>query len=185
MKKSNSDIAQTAIRFNNRLYMKKILFFIATTLMCSCTLYESEKDQLDNIVGKYWEEWKAVNRDTTCCVLDFDSIMPFEWDTLVYFYCLYPYEDKEEVKEYMRIHNLEDQRKYGPERLHFLKDGKIIHSVCLFMASDWAKGVYFYTDKEFIKRGRKDAKFHLIRDDKFLVIRDMTEEFVPMRSYSF
>jgi hypothetical protein len=53
------------------------------------------------------------------------------------------------------------------------------------MASDWAKGVYFCTDKDFIKRGRKDAKFHLIRDDKFLVIRDMTEEFVPMRSYSF
>ena len=166
--------------------MKKILFFIATTLiMCSCTLYESEKDQLDNIVGKYWEEWKAVNRDTTCCVLDFDSIMPFEWDTLVYFDCAYPYEDKENVKEYMRIHNLEDQRKYNPEDLHFLKDGKIVHIVDLYMASDWAKGVYFCTDKEFIKRGRKDAKFHLIRDDKFLVIRDMTEEFVPMRSYSF
>ena len=81
--------------------MKKIMFFIATTLMCSCTLYESEKDQLDNIVGKYWEEWKAVNRDTTCCVLDFDSIMPFEWDTLVYFDCAYPYEDKENVKEYV------------------------------------------------------------------------------------
>lgn len=165
--------------------MKKILFFIATTLMCSCTLFETEKDKLDNIVGEYWEEWKAINKDTTCCVLDFDNIMPFEWDTLVYFNSLYPFEEDENVKEYMRIHNLEDQRIYDPEDLHFLKDGKIVHIVDLFMASDWAKGVYFCTEKEFIKRGRKDAKFHLIKDYQFLVIRDMTEEFVPMRSYSF
>lgn len=183
--------------------------------MCSCTLFETEKDKLDNIVGEYWEEWKAINKDTTCCVLDFDNIMPFEWDTLVYFYYINTknnyinpelveeykrlygpdyeeiyrkrngYRNSQELEEYMSIHNLEELKIYNPERLHFLKNGKIIHSVNLFMASDWAKGVYFCTDNHFIKRGRKDAKFHLIKDYQFLVIRDMTEEFVPMRSYSF
>ena len=63
-------------------------------------------------------------------------------------------------------------------RLNFLRDGEIVHDVNLFMVSDDAKGVYFCTQKNFIKRGRKDAKFHLIRDERFFPLRVIDEEYV-------
>ena len=45
---------------------------------------------------------------------------------------------------------------------------------------DDAKGFFLCTEKDFIKRARGDAKFHLVKDGKFFVVRDITEHFVPM-----
>ena len=51
------------------------------------------------------------------------------------------------------------------------------------MASDKEKGVIFCTDNSFIKRERNDAKFHVNKNDKFYIIRDMTEKYQPEWRY--
>ena len=147
--------------------------------------FDSDKERLDRIVGTYWYDWKDAGKDTTNCILDFENIMPFEWDTLVYINDLiHPAESNKEFNEYIDAHYSEARKKDYILRLNFLREGEIVHDVNLFMVSDDAKGAYFRTHKYFIKRGRKDAKFHLMRDCNFFVIRDMTEEFVPMQ-YGF
>ena len=69
------------------------------------------------------------------------------------------------------------EKKYEEEGIHFWKDGKLVHEVSLFMASDDEKGVIFCTYKYLIKRGRNDAKFQMQKDSRFSALRDMTEEF--------
>ena len=147
--------------------------------------FDSDKERLDRIVGTYWYDWKNAGKDTTNCILDFENIMPFEWDTLVYVdHVFTPVEPNKEFDEYIDTRYPEARVNDFILRLHFLRKGKIVHDVNLYMVSDDAKGAYFRTHKYFIKRGRKDAKFHLVRDCNFFVIRDMTEELVPMQ-YGF
>ena len=67
--------------------------------------------------------------------------------------------------------------------LHFLHKGKVVHKVNLYMMSDDAKGFFLCTEKDFIKRARGDAKFHLVKDGKFFVVRDTAENFVPMITF--
>lgn len=141
--------------------------------------FDSDKERLDRIVGTYWYDWKDAGKDTTNCILDFENIMPFEWDTLVYINDLiHPAESNKEFNEYIDAHYSEARKKDYILRLNFLRDGEIVHDVNLFMVSDDAKGVYFCTQKNFIKRGRKDAKFHLIRDERFFPLRVIDEEYV-------
>jgi hypothetical protein len=73
-----------------------------------------------------------------------------------------------------------DDQEHSATELHFLRNDRVVHKVNLYMISDDAKGVFFCTKKDIIKRSRSDAKFHLEKDYKFFVIRDTTEEFVPM-----
>ncbi|MBE6269238.1 MAG: hypothetical protein E7092_09705 [Bacteroidales bacterium] len=139
----------------------------------------SKRDKLSEIVGTYWYNWKSEGRDTANCILDFENIMPFEWDTLMYFrYELDSPGNGKELEEYVNTRYPEAKRYYSVTRLHFLRGGKIVHDVNLYMMSDDAKGVYFCTRKNFIKRGRKDAIFHLIKDDKFYPLRVISEEYV-------
>lgn len=168
-----------------------MLYFIifVTIFFHSCTFLETPKEKLDKEIEEVWETWKLGNRDTARCMLDFNKIIPIEWDTMVYLNYIHsntkPYKKDEEIEKYMEMHGLEEKKRYNPKELHFLKNGKIVYLVDLFMVSDKAKGMYMCTDKNFIKRGNNDAKFHLIKDYIFFVIRDTTEEYVPMRSYTF
>lgn len=142
----------------------------------------SNKDKLDRAVGEYWSERMTVEKDSTNCIVDFDKvIMPFEWDTLVYVkYCHYSKDRNSAVlMDYMNRYFPDDQEHSATE-LHFLRNDRVVHKVNLYMISDDAKGVFFCTKKDIIKRSRSDAKFHLEKDYKFFVIRDTTEEFVPM-----
>lgn len=142
----------------------------------------SKKDKLDSAVGEYWHDWKASGKDTVNCIVDFDKvIMPFEWDTLVYVkYCHYSKDrNSAALMDYMNRYFPDDQEHSATE-LHFLRNDRVVHKVNLYMISDDAKGVFFCTKKDIIKRSRSDAKFHLEKDYKFFVIRDTTEEFVPM-----
>ena len=164
----------------------KLMFLLTCTLLlCSCeSLFESNKEKLDKLVATHWEEWKAEGKDTTMCIVDFAEIMPFEWDTMVYLdYHSYSREE-DDVKEYMnnQYWNVREE-KYKEEGIHFWKDGKLVHEVSLFMASDDEKGVIFCTCKYLIKRGRNDAKFQMQMIDSFSALRDMTEEFKYMEMY--
>ena len=164
----------------------KLMFLLACTLLlCSCeSLFESNKEKLDKLVAAHWEKWKAEGKDTTMCIVDFAEIMPFEWDTMVYLdYHSYSREE-DDVKEYMnnQYWNVRE-KKYEEEGIHFWKDGKLVHEVSLFMASDDEKGVIFCTCKYLIKRGRNDAKFQMQKDSRFSALRDMTEEFKYMEMY--
>lgn len=139
----------------------------------------SKRDKLSEIVGAYWYDWKTEGKDTTNCVLDFENIMPFEWDSLMYFrYELDAPRNGEELEEYVNTRYPEAKKYYSVTRLHFLRRGKIIHDVNLYMMSDDAIGVYFCTRKSFIKRGRKDAKFRLVKDGRFYPLRVIDEEYV-------
>ena len=156
------------------------MFLLACTLLlCSCeSLFESNKDKLDKLVAAHWEEWKAEGKDITMCIVDFAEIMPFEWDTMVYVKYNRYSKKKDDVKEYMnnQYWNVRE-KKYEEEGIHFWKDGKLVHEVSLFMASDDEKGVIFCTYKHLIKIGRNDAKFQMQKDSRFSALRDMTEEF--------
>lgn len=140
----------------------------------------SNKDKLDRAVGEYWYEWKSAGKDTTNCILDFDKIMHFEWDTLVYIkYDSYSGNSSDELEEYIDFY-FGKKKRHNVNKLHLLHKGKLVHEVELFMMSDDAKGFFLCTEKDFIKRARGDAKFHLVKDGKFFVVRDITEHFVPM-----
>ena len=139
----------------------------------------SKRDKLSEIVGAYWYDWKTEGKDTTNCVLDFENIMPFEWDSLIYFrYELDAPRNGEELEEYVNTRYPDAKKYYSVTRLHFLRRGKIIHDVNLYMMSDDAIGVYFCTRKNFIKCGRKDAKFRLVKDGRFYPLRVIDEEYV-------
>ncbi len=143
----------------------------------------SKKDKLDRAVGEYWYDWKAAGKDTVNCIVDFDKIMPFEWDTLVYIkYDFYSGNNSDELEEYLKFY-FGNKKRRSANKLHLLHKGKIVHEVELFMMSDDAKGFFLCTKKDFIKRARGDAKFHLVKDGKFFVVRDTTENFVPMITF--
>ena len=160
----------------------KYHFFVSVSSGCEYVLRGfslSKRDRLREIVGTYWCNWKDAGKDTTNCILDFENIMPFEWDTLMYFrYELDAPGNGKDLEEYVNTRYPVAKKYYSVTRLHFLRGGKIIHDVNLYMMSDDAKGVYFCTQKNFIKRGRKDAKFHLIRDERFFPLRVIDEEYV-------
>ena len=143
----------------------------------------SKKDKLDHAMGEYWYEWKAAGNDTENCIVDFDKIMPFELDTLVYIkYDFYSSNSSDELEEYIDFY-FGKKKRHNVNKLHLLHKGKLVHEVELFMMSDDAKGFFLCTEKDFIKRARGDAKFHLVKDGKFFVVRDTTENFVPMITF--
>ena len=143
----------------------------------------SNKDKLDHVVGEYWKDWKSAGNDTLNCIVDFDKIMPFEWDTLVYIkYDSYSGNSSDELEEYLNFY-FGNKKRRSVNGLHFLHKGKVVHKVNLYMMSDDAKGFFLCTEKDFIKRARSDAKFHLIRDSRFFVVRDTAENFVPMITF--
>ena len=144
----------------------------------------TNKSVLDREVSAYWHEWKSAGKDPACCMVDFDVVAPFKWDTLVYVnYNGVMSEASEQLAEYVNTNCTDAKDKCSAMKLHLLRGGRIVHEVDLYMVSDDAKGVYFCTRKDFIKRGRKDARFHLVREGEFMVLRDTTEEYVP--SFSF
>ena len=101
------------------------------------------------------------------CIVDFAEIMPFEWDTMVYL-DYHSYSKKQNnVIEY--INKLGGERKYSEEGIHFWKDGKLIHEVSLFIASDDEKGAIICTFDN-LKIFRKDeAKFQVQKKEDFMV----------------
>lgn len=164
------------------------MFLLACTqtLLCSCeSLFESNKEKLDRSVTAHWEKWKAEGKDTTMCIVDFAEIMPFEWDTMVYAW-YYHDNDTKGFEEYMNnqywVEN-EKCRGNSEEKIHFWENGRLAYVLDLNMASDKEKGVIFCTDNNFIKRGRNDAKFHVKKNGKYYIIRDMTEEYQPEWRY--
>ncbi len=142
----------------------------------------SKKDKLDRAVGEYWCDWKAAGKDTVNCIADFDKIMPFEWDTLVYIRYDFYSNNSDELEEYLKSY-FRNKKRRNANKLHLLHKGKLVHEVELYMMSDDAKGFFLCTKKDFIMRARDDAKFHLIKDGKFFVVRDTTENFVPMITF--
>ena len=147
------------------------------------SLYETNKDKLDKIVGQHWEQWKAEGKDTTMCVIDFDKTMNFDWDTMVYFRYS-KWKENKELSKYVKQHSIKDLSSIS-EWLHFLKNGKIVHDVYLHMASDDEKGVFFCTESRFIKRTRDNSCFNVQKCRKFYVIRDMNEEYVTDWRYTY
>ena len=164
----------------------KLMFLLACTLLlCSCeSLFESNKDKLDKLVAAHWEKWKAEGKDTTMCIVDFAEIMPFEWDTMVYVKYNRYSKKKDDVKEYMnnQYWNVRE-KKYEEEGIHFWKDGKLVHEVSLFMASDDEKGAIICTFDN-LKIFRKDeAKFQVQKKGRFYGLRDMNEHFKYREMY--
>ena len=141
----------------------------------------TEKDKIDRAIAKHWDLWKTAGKDTTKCVVDFAEVAPFDWDTLAYVYYSKPLTSKEpdEADMYAERYGLEN----GTDELHFLKQGEIVKSVGLYIPSDEEKGMFFCTRKQLIKRARNNAKFHLQKQGRFLVLRDMSEEYVPAWRY--
>lgn len=143
----------------------------------------SKKDKLDRAVGEYWHDWKVAGKNTVNCIVDFDKIMPFEWDTLVYIrYDFYSNNSSDELEGYLNSY-FRNKKRRNANKLHLLHKGKLVHEVELYMMSDDAKGFFLCTKKDFIVRARDDAKFHLVKDGKFFVVRDTTETFVPMITF--
>ena len=144
----------------------------------------SNKDNLDRLVGEYYHYFKSADGDSSNFIIDFDKVIPSEWDTLVY--VKYNHYDKDSnsdaLLDYMDGY-LPDDKEHSATELHLLHGGNVVHKVNLYMVSDDAKGVFFCTKKDFIMRSRRDSKFHLEKSGKFFVIRDTAEEFVPMISF--
>ena len=81
------------------------------------------------------------------------------------------------------IHKLGGERKYSEEGIHFWKDGKLIHEVSLFIASDDEKGAIICTFDN-LKIFRKDeAKFQVQKKGRFYGLRDMNEHFKYREMY--
>ena len=81
----------------------KLMFLLACTLLllCSCeSLFESNKEKLDNLVAAHWKKWKAEGRDTTMCIVDLAEMVPLEWDTMVYVW-YFRSNDEKGLYEYM------------------------------------------------------------------------------------
>ncbi len=166
----------------------KLMFLLACTLLllCCCeSFFESNKEKLDKLVAVHWEKWKAEGKDTTMCIVDFAEMIPLEWDTMVYVW-YFRSNDEKGLYEYMNDkYWVENEKCRGnhEEKIHFWKNGRLVYVIDLNMASDKEKGVIFCTDNSFIKRERNDAKFHVNKNDKFYIIRDMTEKYQPEWRY--
>lgn len=147
---------------------------------CIENFFLTSKEILDYEANKHWNDWKISGNDTTECILDFSEIMPFEWDTLVYFY-RYKLKDSNELCDYSKKYSISS----GLEGLHFLKNGNIVYYVNLDMSSDNEKGICFCTHKDIIKRSRNNAKFHILKKGAFYVVLDMTEEHAPIWRFNY
>lgn len=141
----------------------------------------TEKDKINRAIAKCWDSWKMAGKDTTKCVVDFTEVEPFDWDTLacVYYSKSLMLEESNEADMYAKKYKLEN----GTDELHFLRQGKIIKKVGLYMPSDDEKGLSFCTRKQLIKCARHDAKFYLQKRGRFFVLRDMSEDNVPTWRY--
>ena len=53
-------------------------------LLFRCHVFESNKDNLDRLVGEYYHYFKSSDGDSSNFIIDFDKVIPSEWDTLVY-----------------------------------------------------------------------------------------------------
>ena len=140
----------------------------------------TEKDKFDKAVTAYYDRCVNEGKDTTKFTVDLAEIMPFEWDTLCYFWYSPPADENTSkmLIEYVKEHNLSSL-----EAIHLLKDGKIVYHIDLLMWSDEEKGSLFCTNKDMIKRARNDAKFHVQKKKQFYIFRDMTEEYVRSWRY--
>lgn len=141
----------------------------------------SNKERLDAAIKEHLNTMETAGKDTAECVVDFAELMPFEWDTLLYVDNYEPFtsEKPDELNEYVTKYNIG----YGFEGLLVLSSGKIVCFVDLEMPSDEEKGMFFCTRKQLIKRARNNAKFHLQKQGRFFVLRDMSEEYVPAWRY--
>lgn len=152
---------------------KTILFSLIVLVLFNCTTFETNKDKLDRIIETYLNDWKEKGKDSNTCIIDFNNIMPFEWDCLVYVYCIHE-EKNQKIIDFFEKYEIDKTN--CPEKLYFLNHNKIVHEVNLDMASDKEKGTFFCTRERFIERSKNDAKFYLVKKDEFLVIRDMSED---------
>jgi hypothetical protein len=156
----------------NILILKVVLIEIVVIILLvkifNSPYFDSDKEKFDRAVSEYWHDWKASGKDTVNCIVDFDKIMPFEWDTLVY--CENSF--SEEVCNYEFENGLKNDKIIDYPYLHFLNKKKIVHKMNLFRASDDFTGVYFNIDESFIKRARGDAKFHVKKECESFIISD-------------
>lgn len=139
------------------------------------------KECTENKIYELWDELRTNGKDTTYFVLDFTTIMPFEWDTLVYIDYHPWFRDRitPEIEAFTKKYNIND----FIEGLFALKGDKIVYYVYLPMGSELAKGMFFCTNKFFIKRDRNDACFSVQKKKQFFILRDMTEEYVHSWRY--
>lgn len=144
----------------------------------------TNKDKIDRTFTTHWETFKPYNKDSAIRIVNFTEIIPFDWDSLIYINYKYSsFEDRNsnELKAYMHSYQLENNN--NKEWLYFIKNSKIVYDINLFMASDNEKGIFFCTNKDIIKRVRNNAKFHVKKKNRFFIIRDMTETYVPTWRY--
>lgn len=160
------------------------LFLLALSLVLfgNCSLFSYDKEELDIAVARWWNEWKATHpNDSVYCVVDFAQIVPFVWDTLVYVDYRVKEQNSIEAKRYGASYNPDTN--FGLTEVHFLNKGKVVAVIEQLLASDSENGTLFCTNCDFIKRGRDEAKFHLLWVEPYFLVKNISEHNFPLWRY--
>ena len=145
-----------------------IALVLLAALFAACGILESRKPYLETVVENYWEEWTTAGKDSLNCTIDFAEAVGFDWDTMLYFsgenYLFKYVRDDSDIKKYADMY-----AKYSTDdELLFLRGDSVVYHMNFFPEFDFdmeviPKGIVFCTKKLYLKLGRENAKFHLVR----------------------
>jgi len=132
----------------------KILFLGMLFSFLSC----SNKNDFDNVVAEKFEQCGK----STDCLIDFSSLMWFEWDTMCFYSGANSLEDINkdlgfELKEFTDI----------GDRVIFLNKGKVVYQKEWFPEpSKPTKGTVFITDFKKMRLPKSEAKFKIRKEEQ-------------------
>jgi hypothetical protein len=132
----------------------KMLFLGILISLLSC----STKKDFDSVVADKYQKCENSND----CIIDFSTIMWFEWDTMCFYSGSNSLEDINkdlgfELKEFTDI----------GDRLIFLNNGKVVYQKEWFPEpSEPTEGSVFVTDLKKMKLSKSDTKFKIKKESR-------------------
>ena len=129
----------------------KVLFFGFVFSLLSC----SNKNEFDNIVATKYQQCE----ENKICVIDFSSVMWFEWDTM----CYYSGSNSLELINEDLGFELNEFTEIG-DRVVFLNRGKYVYQKEWFNEPDKpVKGTVFVTNLKKMRLSRFETKFKITK----------------------
>ncbi len=121
--------------------------------MSSC----SNKNDIDKLVINEWEKCSAKDN----CIIDFSTVMSFQWDKMFYFSSALSLEEINAVLG-TELNSFTD---IG-DRIVFMKENKILyHKEWFYNPSARPQGIIFLINDKFIEVNKTESKFKIKKSE--------------------
>ncbi len=152
-----------------------IVLVLFAALFAACGILESRKPYIDTVVENHWKGWVADGKHSLNCTIDFAEAINFDWDTMLYFSGhVFLKKRLHEYREIVGYSNLLAKHS-SDEQLLFLCGDSVVYRMEFFPEFDFdmevvPKGARFCTKKLYMKLGRENAKFHLVKNGERYIL---------------